>query len=61
LRRVKEEKVVHVARPQKAQQEGELVCPTREEVQEWQRSLVVAHNTGHESIVERVSQKRHIH
>jgi len=35
LRRVEEEKVAHMTRPQKAQQEGKLVRPTRKEAQEW--------------------------
>jgi len=40
LRRVEEEEAVHVARPQKAQQEGKPARPTREKAQEWQRSSV---------------------
>jgi len=40
LRRVEEEEVACVARPQKAQQEGKPACPTREKAQEWQRSSV---------------------
>jgi len=34
LRRVEKEEAAHVARPQKAQQEGKLVHPTREKAQE---------------------------
>jgi len=40
LRRVEEEEAVHVARPQKVQQEGKPACSTRKKAQEWQRSLV---------------------
>jgi len=38
-RRVVEKSAAHVARPQKAQQERRLVCPTREEAQEGERKL----------------------
>jgi len=40
LRRVGEEEAACVAWPQKVQQEGKPVHPTREKAQEWQRSLV---------------------
>ena len=40
LRRVEEEEAACMARPQKVQQEGKPVRPTRKKAQEWQRSSV---------------------